>query len=156
MRTDRHGGPIENRARFAIEVASAISDEIGPERTAIRISPGALLGGVVEGEEGPDLYRYLVGELDKLGLAYLHMMHFGDGTLLRDILRTWSKPLMPLRSGRTLETLGDDVEAGRADLVSIAGWLLANPDFTERFGLGAPLNELDPATRSFRRRSSRS
>jgi 2,4-dienoyl-CoA reductase-like NADH-dependent reductase (Old Yellow Enzyme family) len=38
---------------------------------------------------------------------------------------------MLLRSGRTLETLGDDVKAGRADLVSIGRWSLANPDFIE-------------------------
>jgi 2,4-dienoyl-CoA reductase-like NADH-dependent reductase (Old Yellow Enzyme family) len=29
---------------------------------------------------------------------------------------------------------------GRAALVSIGKWLLANPDFIERFRLGAPLN----------------
>lgn len=38
-RTDEYGGSIENRARFAIEVASAIAEEIGADRTAIRLSP---------------------------------------------------------------------------------------------------------------------
>ena len=70
VRTDRYGGPIENRARFAIEVASAISDEIGPQRTAIRISPGAPLGEVVEGEEGPDLYVDLTLPGPGLGAFY--------------------------------------------------------------------------------------
>lgn len=146
LRTDQYGGAIANRARFAIEVASAIAGEIGPERTAIRISPGVPLGGLVEGEEGSDLYRYLVGELDKLGLAYLHLLHLGGERLLADIRQRWSKPLMLLRSTRTIETLGDDVAAGRADLVSIGRWSLANPDFVERLRLGAPLNDPDPAT----------
>ena len=44
-RTDEYGGSIENRARFAIEVAKAIVDEIGAERTGFRISPGTPLGG---------------------------------------------------------------------------------------------------------------
>ena len=146
VRTDRYGGSIENRARLAVEVASAIVDEIGPERTAIRLSPGVQLGGLVEGPEGPDLYRYLVRELDKLGLAYLHLYHFGDEALLTDVRRIWSKPLVLLRDKRTLETLGDDVVAGRADLVAIGKWALANPDFIERVRRGAPLNEPNPAT----------
>ncbi|VWB85103.1 12-oxophytodienoate reductase [Burkholderia metallica] len=84
-RTDVYGGSIENRARFAIEVATAIADEIGADRTAIRLSPGATLGGVDEGEQGPDLNRYLVTELDRLGLAYLHVMHHGNEALLADL-----------------------------------------------------------------------
>lgn len=69
-RTDEYGGSIENRARFAIEVATAIVEEIGADKTAIRLSPGALLWGIDEGQEGPELYRYLVKELNKLGLVY--------------------------------------------------------------------------------------
>jgi hypothetical protein len=44
--------------------------------------PGAALGGLHEGPEGPDLYRYLATELNKLGLAYIHLMHLGDDALL--------------------------------------------------------------------------
>jgi N-ethylmaleimide reductase len=38
-RTDEYGSSIANRARFAIEVATAIAEEIGADRTAIRLSP---------------------------------------------------------------------------------------------------------------------
>ncbi|MFP3739851.1 alkene reductase, partial [Burkholderia sp. SIMBA_019] len=85
VRTDEYGGSIENRARFAIEVATAIAKEIGADRTAIRLSPGMALWGIDEGEQGPALYRYLVTALDKLGLAYLHIAHQGDEALLADI-----------------------------------------------------------------------
>jgi N-ethylmaleimide reductase len=145
-RVDEYGGAIENRARFAIEVATAIAQEIGPERTGIRLSPGLTLNGIEEGEEGPSLYRYLVPELAKLNLAYLHLMYGGDEALLHDIRSAWKNPLILLRLGRKLEGLGDDVEAGRADVVSIGRWALANPDFVERFRADAPLNEADPAT----------
>ena len=84
--------------------------------------------------------------MDKLGLAYLHLYHFGDEALLTDVRRIWSKPLVLLRDKRTLETLGDDVVAGRADLVAIGKWALANPDFIERVRRGAPLNDPNPAT----------
>ncbi|WP_343222288.1 alkene reductase [Novosphingobium profundi] len=49
QRTDRYGGSIENRARFAIEVAQATSQAIGADRTGIRLSPGTPLWGIVEG-----------------------------------------------------------------------------------------------------------
>jgi N-ethylmaleimide reductase len=58
-RTDEYGGSIENRARFAIEVATAIAEEIGADRTAIRLSPSSTLNGVDEGPEGPAVYHYL-------------------------------------------------------------------------------------------------
>lgn len=38
-RTDEWGGSIEKRTRFALEIAKAVVEEIGQERTAIRLSP---------------------------------------------------------------------------------------------------------------------
>lgn len=145
-RTDEYGGSIENRARFAIEVAKAIIDEIGAERTGFRISPGTPLGGIQDGEQGPDLYRYLTQELAKLNLAYLHVMHLGNDELLQDIRSLWKNPLLVNRAGRGLENIGVDIESGLADLAPIGVWSLANPDFVERLKAGAPLNEADPAT----------
>lgn len=145
-RTDEYGGSIENRARFAIEVAKAIIDEIGAERTGFRISPGTPLGGIQDGEQGPDLYRYLTQELAKLNLAYLHIMHLGNDELLQDIRSLWTNPLLVNRAGRGLENIGVDIESGLADLAPIGVWSLANPDFVERLKAGAPLNEADPAT----------
>lgn len=145
-RTDEYGGSIENRARFAIEVAKAVIDEIGAERTGFRISPGTPLGGIQDGEQGPDLYRYLTQELAKLNLAYLHVMHLGNEELLQDIRSLWKNPLLVNRAGRGLENIGVDIESGLADLAPIGVWSLANPDFVERLKTGAPLNEADPAT----------
>jgi 2,4-dienoyl-CoA reductase-like NADH-dependent reductase (Old Yellow Enzyme family) len=146
IRTDLYGGSIENRARFAIEVASAIADEIGADRTAIRLSPGSTLSGIDEGVEGPLLYRHLVAELDKLGLAYLHVMHTGDEQLLRDIRSLWTRALIVNRPGRPLEEAGTDVASGLADLEAYGQMVLANPDFVSRLITGAPMNEANPPT----------
>ncbi|WP_288440922.1 alkene reductase [uncultured Pseudomonas sp.] len=51
-RTDEYGGSIENRARFAIEVAKAVAEEIGADRTAIRLSPGTNLWVSKRGKKG--------------------------------------------------------------------------------------------------------
>ncbi|CAB3769890.1 alkene reductase [Burkholderia puraquae] len=140
-RTDAYGGSIENRARFAIEVATAIADEIGADRTAIRLSPGNTLGGLDEGAQGPDLYRHLATELDRLGLAYLHVMHHGDEALLADLRARWSGTLILNRPGRTRDAIGTDVTSGLADLEAYGQMVLANPDFVTRLKTGAPMND---------------
>lgn len=38
-RTDKYGGSIENRARFALEVVDAVVDAVGVKKVAIRFSP---------------------------------------------------------------------------------------------------------------------
>ncbi|HET7267897.1 MAG TPA: alkene reductase [Oleiagrimonas sp.] len=145
-RADAYGGGIDKRVRFALEVAATVAERIGPERTGMRLSPGSSLGGIEEGAEGPDLYRYLVERLAELDLAYVHIMHTGNEALLHDIRRLWPNALLVNRANRPLQALGDDIEAGLADIAPVARWALANPDFVERVRRDAPLNELDPAT----------
>jgi 2,4-dienoyl-CoA reductase-like NADH-dependent reductase (Old Yellow Enzyme family) len=140
VRNDEYGGSIENRARFAIEVATAIAAEIGADKTAIRLSPGTTMWGIDEGAEGPDLYRHLVAELDKLELAYLHVMHQGNEALLADIRRLWKRPLILNRPGRPRDQIGSDVASGLADLEAYGQMILANPDFVTRLKADAPMN----------------
>jgi N-ethylmaleimide reductase len=145
-RTDKYGGSIENRARFAIEITKAIVEEIGAERTGFRISPGTPLGGIEEGEQGPEVYLHLVKELAQFNLAYLHVMHLGNETLLHEIRSIWSNPLLVNRAGRALEDIRVDIDNGVADMVPVGVWSLANPDLVERLKKGFPLNEADRAT----------
>jgi len=146
QRGDEYGGSIENRTRFALQVAEAVADRVGADRVGIRLSPGATLGGLDEGPEGPDLYRSLVAGLANLNLAFLDVYAFDDDELLADIRTLWPNPLLLIRDGRTLEELGTDIEAGRADVAPVAKWALANPDFIDRLRTAAPLNDPDPAT----------
>jgi 2,4-dienoyl-CoA reductase-like NADH-dependent reductase (Old Yellow Enzyme family) len=146
MRTDQYGGSIKNRARFAIELAGATAEEIGADRTAIRLSPGLNMWGIDEGAEGPALYRHLVAELDKLGLAYLHVIHTGDGQLMADIRGLWKQALIVNRPSRSRDQIGADVVSGLADLEAYGQMVLANPDFVKRLQTGAPMNEANHAT----------
>ncbi len=145
-RTDEYGGSLANRARFAIEVAKAIAEEIGADRTAIRLSPGMQMWGIDEGPEGPALYRYLVAELDKLGLAYLHLMHLGNEALLADMRNLWRGTLILNRPSRPRAEIGNDLAAGLADLEAYGQMVLANPDFIERLKTDAPLNDAQRET----------
>ena len=145
-RTDEYGGSIANRARFAVEVVTAIAEEIGADRTAIRLSPGITMWGIDEGAEGPALYRYLVAELNKLGLAYVHILHTGDEQLVGDIRARWKQSLILNRPSRSRDRIGSDVASGLADLEAYGQMVLANPDFVARLKAGAAMNEADRAS----------
>lgn len=148
QRTDAYGGSIEHRARFVIEVAQAVVQEIGPDRTGIRISPAFPLGGLDEG--GTDAvraqYRYLVAELAKLNLVYLHVHHLGDDELLASFRELWPTAVLVVRYGRERDDIAADIDKGLADIAPLGRFALANPDIVERLRADAPLNDLDPAT----------
>src|ERR1700736_2928605 len=145
-RSDEYGSSIANRACFAIEVVSAVAGEIGADRTAIRLSPGLTMNGIDEGAERPDLYRYLVAELDKLGLAYLHILHTGDEQLVDEVRALWKQSLIVNRPGRPRNQIGTDMASGLADLEAYGQMVLANPDFVARLKTGAPMNEANRAS----------
>lgn len=145
-RSDEYGGSIPNRTRFAIEVAAAVSEEVGADRTGFRIAPGATLGDLDEGAEGPELYRHLATELNNMGLAYLSVMHWGNDVLLNDLRKIWRHSLLLNRPGRPHEQIGSDVESGIADMEVFGAKVLANPDFPQRLLTGAPLNDANRAT----------
>jgi 2,4-dienoyl-CoA reductase-like NADH-dependent reductase (Old Yellow Enzyme family) len=146
LRTDQYGGSIENRARYAIEVAKAVAEEIGADRTAIRLSPGNPMSSIDEGAEGPALYRYLASELNKLGLAYLHILHTGNEQLVADIRKVWKQALIVNKPGRSRDQIGLDLASGLADLEAYGQMVLADPDFVKRLQTDAALSEPDRTT----------
>ncbi len=145
QRTDRYGGSIANRIRFAETVATAVADEIGAGRTGIRISPGNPFNDIVENDT-PELYPALVRALAPLGLAYLHIGHGGDDQLLRTLRGLWPSALVLNRAFADITTRAKDIEEDLADIVTVGSMALANPDLVERVRSGAPLNTPDPTT----------
>jgi N-ethylmaleimide reductase len=144
LRTDEYGGTPENRARFAIEIAKAIAAGIGADRTGIRLSPLGTGGGLDEGPEAKALYLHLIAELDKLGLAYLHILHHGDEDFLKAIRATWNQPLIVNRWGAAPDALDRDLREGTADAVAVGKLAIANPDLVARLKTGAELNAPKP------------
>jgi N-ethylmaleimide reductase len=94
QRTDRYGGSVDNRIRFAVEIATAVADEIGAGRTGLRISPGNPFNDIAESDTH-DLHPAQVGALAPLGLAYLHIgNHGGDDELLHTLRKLWPNTLV--------------------------------------------------------------
>ncbi|MGA6222053.1 alkene reductase [Streptomyces umbrinus] len=145
QRTDRYGGSVDNRIRFAVEVATAVADEIGAGRTGIRISPGNPFNDIAESDTH-ELYPALVRALAPLNLAYLHIGHGGDEELLFTLRKLWPTTLVLNRAGTDIATRAKDIEDGVADVVTVGTMALANPDLVARIRSGAPLNTPDPNT----------
>jgi 2,4-dienoyl-CoA reductase-like NADH-dependent reductase (Old Yellow Enzyme family) len=151
QRTDGYGGSAENRARFAIEVVTAVVDAIGPERVGIRISPSHNIQGVIEddAQETATTYRTLVDAIAPLGIAYLSFLGDPRSELIRDLRACIGAPVIGndgFGAVTTRESAQALLDEDLADLVAVGRLVLANPDLVERWRTGAELNEPNPAT----------
>ncbi|WP_396450842.1 alkene reductase [Actinomadura sp.] len=151
VRTDAYGGTVRNRIRFAVEAVAAAADAIGPERVALRVSPGGTSSGVSESDT-PELYSALIGELAPLGLAYLHVMEELNREQTRRIRAEWPGTLI-LNPHPTPESFPARPEEGAAalregvaDAIAFGELWLANPDLPARIKAGGPYNAADRAT----------
>jgi N-ethylmaleimide reductase len=147
QRTDRYGGSVGNRIRFAVEVVSAVADEIGAERTGLRVSPGYPFRDIVE-RDTSKLYPALIEALAPMNLAYLHvhLVQTDGEMLLRELRGAWPTALILTRAGAGIDARVADLDAGLADVITVGTMALANPDLPFRLRTGAPLNEADRAT----------
>ena len=64
---------MENRARLVLEVVDAVSQEWSAERIGIRVSPIGSFQNVDNGPNEEEDALYLISELAKRGIAYLHV-----------------------------------------------------------------------------------
>lgn len=146
IRTDKYGGSIENRCRFVLEVIAAVAETIGQEKTGIRLSPYGVAGDMPQYPEIDQTYTYLAEELNKLGIAYLHIVdHTSMGAPevpleIKKIIRTRFKNMLILSGGYDLERAEEDVESGFADLIAFGRPFINNPDLAVRFEKGYPLS----------------
>lgn len=75
QRTDKWGGSVENRSRFALEITKAVVEAVGADRTAIRLSPFSTFQGMgMPVTERESTFSYLARELAKLSIAYVHLV----------------------------------------------------------------------------------
>ncbi|HUH19514.1 alkene reductase [Albibacterium sp.] len=146
-RTDEFGGSVKGRSKLAIELAKNIAAVIGKERVGIRFSPYLTLGDLQPYDEVQETYAYLAQELDKIGIAYIHVglgAQTSQETL--DAIRTSFKGTIIQCNGLTPSSAEAALNNGFADIVAFGRAFLANPDLDKRIAVGADLNEPDYAS----------
>lgn len=151
-RDDAWGGSPEGRNRFALEVARAAAEAIGPARVGIRLSPFGVYNGTGPYDGVEAQYADLARALGALGLAYLHLVDhssMGAPSLpegLRPLLRKAFGGTFIASGGFDRDRAEAVITAGEADLVAFGRPWLANPDLIARMKAGAALNAPDFST----------
>jgi N-ethylmaleimide reductase len=152
-RTDRYGGSALNRARFLIEVTEAVIGEWGDAgRVGARLSPTNPYNDMSDSNPAAT-FSAAVGEINRLGLAYLHVVEpaagdpvpAGEIPDLRFFRKIWRGALIG-NKGYDLQRANAVIRDGAADLISFAALFLANPDLPERLRRGGPFNPPDRKT----------
>lgn len=152
QRTDNYGGNIENRARFVLEVANAVTTAIGKDRVGIRLSPYGVFNDMPLYDTIEEDYTYLARQLNQIGLVYIHLVdHSAMGapivpTSVKTAFHTEYTGTLILSGGYDAEHAEADLVAGKADLIAVGRPFLANPDLPARWQQQAPLNAADPDT----------
>jgi len=152
QRTDRWGGSVENRIRFAVEVAKAVVAAIGADSVGMRISPYGAFNGMVADAEMDALYLRLIEELNPLGLAYIHVVdHSSMGApevsaTLKAQIRSAFNGSYILSGGYDAARAAADLAADRGDAVAFGRPFIANPDLVQKLQSGAELTAPDFST----------
>ncbi|KGO86924.1 NADH:flavin oxidoreductase [Flavobacterium rivuli WB 3.3-2 = DSM 21788] len=148
-RADHYGGDLINRSRLIVEITEAIAAAIGADKIGIRFSPFSQLSDQkpYDTEEVHQTYTYLSSELDRIGLAYIHL------SLNPDIpektyksIRTVFNNTIIYCNALTKESAEELLQHNSADLVAFGRGFLANPDFVSRSEKNVPLNDVDFGT----------
>ena len=147
-----HDRSVENRIRFAVEVAKAAAAAIGAEHIGMRISPYGVFNGMTADAEMDAMYERLIAELNGIGLAYIHIVdHSAMGApevspALKAKLRATFKGSYIMSGGYDAARANADLDAKRGDLVAFGRPFISNPDLAQKLQSGAELTVPDSNT----------
>ena len=149
QRSDAYGGSLENRTRLMLEVTEAVCHEVGADRVGIRLSPLQPFNDMKD--SNPEAtFSYLVKQLNRFGLAYMHVTAMGSeapGTAgpafdLGKLRSLWNGVYIA-NSGYDKARGNADIANGAADAITFGVPFLANPDLVARLKADAELNAPD-------------
>ncbi|MBT3310629.1 MAG: alkene reductase [Desulfobacteraceae bacterium] len=148
-RDDEYGGSLENRFRFFKEALEAVLEVWDKEQVGVRISPNGVFNDVGS-EDFRETYIYVVKELYKLNLGYLHIMdglafgfhEKGEPMTLAEFKTIYNGVIVG-NCGYTKEAAEERIAEGNADLIAFGRPFITNPDLAERFMNNLPLNPYD-------------
>jgi N-ethylmaleimide reductase len=148
-RTGPYGGPVANRARLLLEVTDAVIAVWGKDLVGVRISPLNSYNDMRDSDP-VGLTRYVAAELDRRGVAYLHLMRgdfFGvqQGDVVSPARAAFRGPLVG-NMGYTPAEAAQAIADGTLDAVAFGHHYVSNPDLVERVRTGAALVEPDGRT----------
>jgi N-ethylmaleimide reductase len=146
QRDDRYGGSVENRIRFVVDTLEAMGSVEGMNRVGMRICPGNPFNDLSD-EDPEETFAALLEAVNKLGLAYLHVIRMPKGPVDNVALASkhFDGPLI-LNDSYDFAEANDAIASGTSTAISFARHFIGNPDLVERFTSGAELAGFDLKT----------
>jgi 2,4-dienoyl-CoA reductase-like NADH-dependent reductase (Old Yellow Enzyme family) len=139
-RTDRYGGPIENRARLLLEVTDAVISVWGPGRVGMHLAPRADAHDMSDSDL-PATFGYVAKELGKRKIAFIIARESQAEPRLGPALKAAFGGVYIANEGLDPEAAGKLLANGEADAAAFGKLFIANQDLPERIRLGAPLSQ---------------
>lgn len=146
QRNDQYGGSLENKFRFFKEVLEAVLEVWPPDQVGVRISPNGIFNDMGS-DDFRETYIYVVKELDKLDLAYLHIMdglafgfHDKGEPMTLAEFKPFYRGVIMGNCGYSREDAEERIAAGNADLAAFGRPFITNPDLPVRMKNNWPLN----------------
>jgi N-ethylmaleimide reductase len=132
QRTDRYGGSLGNRLRFAREVVEAVAGSWEKSRIGFTASPGGNHKGIRD-DNPLETFAGLAEALGEEGVGYLHVLEepIADISPAR-LMRDHFHGTLVSSGSYTRETAEEALEHGVADLVAFGRAFTANPDLVEK------------------------
>lgn len=144
-RTDKYGGPIENRARLMLEVTDAAISVWGADRVGMHLAPRGDSHDM--GDSNPlATFSHVARELGQRKIAFIAAREkLGEGRIGPELKAAFGGAYIA-NDKFTRETGNQVLAAGEADAVAFGVPFIANPDLPERLRRNAPLNSPDQST----------
>ncbi|KAJ3712469.1 NADH:flavin oxidoreductase/NADH oxidase [Lentinula raphanica] len=158
-RTDEYGGSVEGRCKFVLDILQEVSQTVGQDRVAVRLSPWSLFQNMRMTDPVPT-FRYLVTKIkeDLPELAYLHVVEpringskteASDNivqTDSNDFLRSIWRPKPFISAGNYTRETGMRTADEKGDLIAFGRFFISNPDLPDRLMRNLPLAPFDRDT----------
>ncbi|KAF5365076.1 hypothetical protein D9758_010986 [Tetrapyrgos nigripes] len=176
-RTDEWGGSVENRARFGLEVLDAVTENFGPGRIGMELTPAGGYKDIgMPLEDTLETFTYFITEADKLNLAYMMFLRYEDtkdevyevslhihsywrlgisgktrGTP-HNVIQTY-KPLVLnykffTSQSYTVREAAQHISSGKVDGVFLGTAWIANPDLPKRIQFGTYVHTMNQGKES--------
>lgn len=145
-RTDKYGGSLENRVRFAQEVLDSVREAVGPGfPIEFRMSGSELFEGGYDLSEGIEIAKLVESRVDLLhvsagtyqtGFGITHpsmfLPHGSNVYLAAEIKKHVSVPVATIGGLNDPAQMEEIIASGKADVVEMARALLADPELPRK------------------------
>jgi N-ethylmaleimide reductase len=145
QRTDEYGGPIENRCRLLFEVIQAVCSVYPSKKVGVRLSPVNPINDIFDSTP-QETFEYVVEQLNRFDLAYIHVVEEHSSTFDFKRLRTLFRGSYIANGGYDAARAEAAIVEKTADFVSFGALFIANPDLLLRLRERRDYNPPDTAT----------